>query len=182
MDGSGNGSYGVFARRYDAAGNALGDQFQVDTTSDYDYFADAKSDRSGNFMVVWHGAPTGTGQKDILARRFDSAGAALGDEFVVNQATGGDQLYPSLATDNAGNFIVTWQGPDDDFSGVYARRYDRFGNAVTDEFPVNQTTELSQSNGGVDSNSAGDFLSVWSSDGQDGDASAAFAARSGLTA
>jgi len=180
--GSGNGSYGIFARRYDASGNALGDQFKVSTTSDYDYFADAKSDRAGNFMVVWHGAPTGTGQKDILARRFDAAGNALGDEFVVNQSTGGEQLYPSLATDNAGNFIVTWQGPDDDSSGVYARRYDRFGNAVTGEFPLNQTTELSQSSGGVGANSAGDFVSVWSSQGIDGDASAALATRSGLAA
>ena len=92
--GEGNGSYGVFARRYDAAGNALGDQFKVSTTSDYDYFADAKSDRAGNFMVVWHGAPTGAGQKDILARRFDAAGTPLGDEFVVNQV---DRRRPAVS-------------------------------------------------------------------------------------
>jgi len=179
---NGGGSYGIFARRYDAAGNALGGQFQVDTTSDYNYFADAKADRAGNFVVVWHGAPTGAGQKDILARRFDSAGTPLGDEFVVNQSTGGDQLYPSLATDNAGNFIVTWSGSDADASGAFARRYDRFGNAVTDEFPLNQTTELAQESGAVGANAAADFLALWSSDGQDGAAFGVFGARSGLTA
>jgi hypothetical protein len=131
-------------------------------------------------VVVWHGAPTGTGQLDILARRFDSFGGALGDEFVVNQGTAGDQLYPTLAMDNGGNFIVTWSSPDADGSGVIARRYDKFGTPVTADFPVNQTTELDQFSGASAANGAGDFLATWSSDGQDGALFGVYGSRSGL--
>jgi hypothetical protein len=177
---NGGGSYGIFARRYDNAGNPLGGQFQVDTTSDYNGFADAKSNAAGNFVVVWHGAPTGTGQKDIVARRFDSFGNPLGDEFVVNQSTGGEQLYPTIGMDNGGNFIVSWSSPDDDASGVMARRYDRFGTAVSAEFPVNQTTQLAQFNAGSAANAAGDVLTIWSSEGQDGGGYGVYGSRSGL--
>jgi len=180
---NGGGSYGIFARRYDAAGNALGGQFQVDTTSDYNGFAAARSDAAGNFVVVWHGAPTGTGQLDILGRRFDSSGAPLADEFVVNQSTGADQLYPTLGMDNAGNFIVSWSSPDADGSGVFARRYDRFGVAVTAQFPLNQTTELDQFSGSSATNSAGDFVGIWSDEGaHDGAGSGVYGSRSGLVA
>jgi hypothetical protein len=192
MDGAGNfvvvwtqnggGSYGIFARRYDAAGTPQGGQFQVDTTSDYNGFSDLKADRAGNFVVVWHGAPTGTGQRDILARRFDATGAPLGDEFVVNQSTTGDQLYPTIAMDNAGNYLVTWSGVDADASGVFGRRYDRFGNPVSDEFPLNQTTASNQYNNGVGANSAGDFVADWSTDAQDGAGYGVFATRAGLAA
>jgi len=178
----GSGSYGIFARRYDASGSAQGDQFQVDTTSDYDAFADAKSDRAGNFVVVWSGAPTGAGQKDIIGRRFDATGTPLGDEFVVNVDTAGDQLTPTLAMDGAGNYLVTWTGVDASGAGVFGRRFDRSGNAVSGEFPLNQTTNLQQYNGGITTNSASDFVAAWGSDGQDGDGFGIYAARAGLTA
>src|SRR5262249_22465320 len=68
MDASGNfvvvwsqyggASDGIFARRYDSAGNPVAGEFQVDTTSGDNSYADAKSDRAGNFVVVWSGAPT----------------------------------------------------------------------------------------------------------------------------
>ncbi len=65
---------------------------------------------SGSFVVTWIGQvpPAGSG---VFARRYDAAGAPLGDEFVVNTTyTSGIQAYSNVASDDAGNFIVSWTG------------------------------------------------------------------------
>ena len=176
----GGASYGIFARRYDSAGNALSGQFQVDTTSDYNGYAVAAADRAGNFVVVWSGDPSDTGNTDILARGFDPAGAPYGDEFVVNQSTTGYQRYPSIAMDKSGNFAVAWRGFDADGDGMMARRYDTFGAAVSDEFGVNATTALDQKDPFLAVNNAGDLLLGWHSELQDGSGTGALGRRSGL--
>src|SRR5437762_1247995 len=47
-----------------------------------------------------------------------------GDEFPVNVTTASSTVSPAVAMDADGQFLVAWQGPDADGSGVYARRFD----------------------------------------------------------
>ena len=49
-------NYGVFARRYDAAGNALGAEFQVNSvTAGRQLGSNIDMDAAGNFVIVWAG-------------------------------------------------------------------------------------------------------------------------------
>ena len=48
----------------------------------------------------------------------------LGTEFQVNSYTTGDQMYPRVAANAAGNFVVTWNSnlQDGSFGGTFGRR------------------------------------------------------------
>ena len=53
--GRGQGdSDGIFGQRFDSAGNALGSEFRVNsTTGNVQQYPSVASDASGNFVVVW---------------------------------------------------------------------------------------------------------------------------------
>jgi hypothetical protein len=161
---------GVFARRYDAAGQARGGEFQVNThtTSSQNQPAVA-SDAAGNFVVVW-GSEDGS-YYGVFGRRYDAAGQARGGEFQVNTHTPSSQDQPAVASDAAGNFVVAWAGYDQDGSGagVFAQRYDAAGQARGGEFRVNIHTIDWQWGPVAAYGPAGDFVVVWASYAQDGD-------------
>jgi hypothetical protein len=127
--GPGDGSlYGVFARRFDASGNALGDDFVVNTyTTGYQLssFGQVAHDVSGNFVVSWISADQDGSSTGIFAQRFSASGSRLGAEFRVNTHTTSGQTRPSVASDSVGNFVIVWDSFDQDGSseGVYAQRY-----------------------------------------------------------
>src|SRR5262249_44108885 len=144
QDGS---DYGIYARRYNAAGNALGNEFQVNQfTTQAQSFASVAMDADGDFVVAWESFTQDGSVFGIYARRYDDAGNAPGNEFRVNQFTTDFQEFASVAMDADGDFVVAWQSLDQDGSGdgVYARRYDDAGNALGNEFQVNQFTTGTQ--------------------------------------
>ena len=178
-------SGGVFARRFDAGGTALGGEFEVNTTTaGMQYKPAVASDSAGNFVVAW-ASQVGPGQyTDVFARRYDSAGAPLGDEFQVNVFTTGYQTAPEVAMTDSG-FVVVWASApfqsqpsqDGDQSGVYSRRYDADGNSITGDVLVNSTTAGSQQAPSVSMNASGAAVVAWESTEQDGDLTGIYAQR-----
>lgn len=155
---------GVFARRYNAAGQALGDPFRVDTQSaGYDDFARVAITPGGGFVVCWMSDGVDGDSTGVFARRYDAAGIALGDEFQVNTYTDHYQAYPSIASDATGEFIIAWESYAQDGSGagVYAQRYDAAGAATGGEFRVNTTTAEDQFAPSVAMGGGGDFIVTW---------------------
>jgi hypothetical protein len=158
----------VFAQRFDAAGLQLGGEFQVDqSTTGYQQAASVATDASGGFTVVWmSGDLDGDG---VFARRYDSAGLPLGDEFQVNTYTTGalfapDGLsLPDVAIDGSGRMVVTWRRTDGDELGVFGRRYDVAGTPQGGEVRVNSTPLGNHIS--VATNAAGDFVTAWAFDG-----------------
>ena len=68
----------------------------------------------GSFVAVWQsgGNLDGNGE-GIFAQRFDANGVTLGDEFLVNTTTTGNQTAPAIAMSGAtGDFVVVWQDDD----------------------------------------------------------------------
>ena len=115
--------------------------------------------------MVWQG-PDGDGNgAEIYCQRYSMGGEASGTNFVVNEYMNGDQQAPSVAMDNSGIAIVTWQsvGQDSDRQGVYARRYDAAGTPLEDEeFPVSSVTIGDQTSPTVAvSRETGDFVIAW---------------------
>lgn len=120
-DGSG---FGVFARRFDFAGNALGPEFQVNESSAGDQRGSSLAcDASGRFVVAWNDDPSG----DVLARRFAPSGAPLGSAFRVHDVVPGTQSRCDLVSDPAGSEVVfTFEGPEagpGSTIALFARRF-----------------------------------------------------------
>ncbi|MBK7997675.1 MAG: immunoglobulin domain-containing protein [Verrucomicrobia bacterium] len=134
-------------------------------------------DSSGNLVFVW----TSTGQdfsssKGVYARRIAFDGTALTGELAVNVTTTGNQSQASVASDDAGNFVVTWtsDGQDGSGTGVFVRRFAADGTALTGEIAVNTTTNGAQGNSVIALNRrSGGFLVAWEGQGE-GDADGIF--------
>jgi hypothetical protein len=100
QDGSGSG---VYAQRFNAAGNRLGGEFRVNTNTsqDQDSPAIAMDDR-GNFVVVWQSMGQDGFSLGIYGQRYDAAGNPMGGEFLVNTTTAGQEQAPTVTMDNEG--------------------------------------------------------------------------------
>jgi hypothetical protein len=174
---------GVFAQRYDATGAPLGGQFRVNSdTPGMDVFATPSlaMDANGNFVVAWQGPPSASGD-GIFARRFDASGAAQGSEFQVSTYTTINQFDAAVASDEHGNFVVTWHGLGWDGSGVaiVGRQFDAAGAPQGSEFVVNSYTTGNQIGSSVASSPDGDFVVSWTSQDEDGSGYGVFAQRFG---
>ena len=78
----------VFARRFDSAGNGVGDPFQVNTnTPGHQYLSDVAMAGDGSFVVVWD-SRAGPQDRDVFGQRFDRAGARIRD---ADRGTGLDR-------------------------------------------------------------------------------------------
>src|SRR6185503_8148643 len=160
----------------------LGPEFRVNTNTTGDqYGAEVRSDGAGNFVVAWQSYSQDGSGYGVFAQRFAASGAALGGEFRVNTQTASDQSRPAIAVDASGNFVVAWQaaGQDGSGTGVFARRYDAGGAPLGGEFRVNTFAVDEQVDPSAAAGAAGDFVVVWSSQGQDGSNYGVFGQRYG---
>ncbi|MGE3808591.1 MAG: hypothetical protein AB7K24_28330, partial [Gemmataceae bacterium] len=123
---------GVFLNHCGLAGGTI---FQVNNTTAGGQRAPAvATEDNGDFVVVWVSSD-GSGY-GVYARRYNSLGVALGNEFRVNQTTAGAQTNPSVAMDSDGDFVVVWSHWNGTSYDVYGRRYSNTGAAVGNEFLI----------------------------------------------
>jgi len=167
LDGDG---LGIEAVRYDADGQILS-SFQVNTTA-----AGGQSlprvamNSSGQFVFSWDSINQDGDGKGIYAQRYAADGSAQGGEFQVNTYTTGAQSSSSVALAADGRFVVSWSSSNQDGSdyGIYAQRYAADGSAQGPEFRVNTTTAGYQYSTTLAIDNQGNFVTTWSSSGQDG--------------
>ena len=148
----------------------LGGQFQVNTyTTDNQQAPAVAALAPGGFVVVWQSygsAGTDSDLASLQMRRFDAAGAPLGDDFQVNTDTTGFQTYVDVAGDSTGGFVVAWhtRQPAPPFDArASARRFGADGTPLGPEFPIpaNQTGE--QFSPAVAADRTGGFVVAWAS-------------------
>jgi len=121
-------SYEVRGRLFDANGQALGDEFQVNTYTDG--FQRVGSIAQGSFVVVYESYGPDGDSGGILGQRFSDSGDRLGSEFQINTYTTLTQRDPVIATAPNGEMIVVWEdgssssdGQDGSSWGVFAQRF-----------------------------------------------------------
>jgi hypothetical protein len=167
---------GVVARRYNAAGQAQGAQFLVDSVTAGSQWPSVAMDPAGDFVVAWHvNGADGSGY-GVLAQRYNAAGIPQDSIFQVNTYTTGPQGWPHVAMDAAGDFVINWDSIQDGSSyGIYAQRYNAAGVRQGSEFQVNTYTTNLQSGGKPAMDAAGDFVIAWGSSGEDGSGKGIFA-------
>jgi hypothetical protein len=186
-----NGTYGISARIYDSNGVPLGSEFLVNSyTNNNQTFPSVGIDDAGDFVIAWQSYNQDGSRYGIFAKRYNAAGVAQGcsvstpqcntqtGEFRVNSFTGNHQGNPSVAMDNAGDFVVTWYSyQDGSNSGIMARRYDSTGAQLGSEFRVNTYTTGYQLQAAAAMDADGGFVIGWESWNQNGNPQGIFAQR-----
>lgn len=120
---------GIYGRRYNAAGNPLGAEFQInETTVGSQSRPQIAMNSSGRFIVTWDGSGTGDADLGVFARIYNPSGVPATGAFAVPAELAGTQTNSSVGIDSAGNFVIAWSGAGtDDAAGIYARRFDLAG-------------------------------------------------------
>ena len=163
-DGDGEG---IFGRFFDVEGVPLSVELPIATTitGDQTLPVAADVDEDGSFVVAWEG--NDAQGRGIFAQRLEDTGSLLGGEISVNTTTAGDQVQPTLGVrtndddleDNG--FVISWQGPDGDGSGIFAQFFNEDGSPVGGEIQVNVDDASDQFDPDVSIDDQGDYVITW---------------------
>jgi hypothetical protein len=158
---------GVFAQRYDMAGNKLGEEIQVNTyikNSQFD--ASASSLSGGGWVATWTTFDLDGDGYGNFGQIFDNYGTPVGDEFQVNSNGAGDQRGTEVVGLADGSWVVTWLQHELNtfYYDLYYKRYDEAGNQIGDEFKVNTFSQSTLSNSSLTALADGGWLATWLSD------------------
>jgi hypothetical protein len=158
---------GIYARKFNAQGQALGNELMVNATvTGRQDKSDVAIDADGDYVVVWESYAQDGSAWGVYGRYNNSGN--WGNEFQINQFTNDKQIEPKVAMDQVGNAVVVWSsfGQDGSGYGVYARRYSQTGAALSNEFQVNNNITANwQVTPDVGMDSKGNFVITWSSFG-----------------
>ena len=163
---SGNG---LVFRRFSSAGAPLSSDTQVHSSIENNHQGVALGMNPGGTMVaVW----THDWGQYAFARRFDSAGGPLGNDFPL-PATNSDDLrfsWTDVDLADSGAFVAAWKRaePGVEPGDIYVRLFDASGDALTSDILVNTPTDGNQWDPAVAAAPTGAFVVVWVSDASDG--------------
>ncbi|NQV43326.1 MAG: cadherin-like domain-containing protein, partial [Rhodospirillales bacterium] len=161
----------VYAKIYDDSGTALGNEFQVNTTTaNLHYWTSVTGLADGGFVTVW--ATNATTDFNILGQRYDASGTAVGGEFTVNSVTASDQIEPEVTSLLGGGFVVTFSSFNEDSAstyGIYAERFESDGTSAGGASLINTGIAIGdQINSAVTALPDGSFVVTWQSSEGDG--------------
>ncbi len=171
-DGSGKDSagYGILGQWYSSTGAKVGGEkiLNAGVVGDQRYPV-GKGLSSDVGVIAW----TSLADSHIYARRFDKLGNVYNGakELLVNSTKTGEQGNPAIAVAGSGAFVVAFdsEGIDGDATGIGLQRYAADGSLVGLETVVNTYKTGSQTTPAVGMDTAGNYVVVWDSVGQDGD-------------
>jgi len=169
--GRGDGDrQGIFFQRYDAMGVALGVETLANDVTGGDQMSPAIAmNDDGSFAIAWSGVGTGDAA-GVFVRSFDSTGAAVAGQQLVNTTTDNQQMNPALVFDTNGNMVVAWTGATGaGHTDVFGQRYNSDGTTLGAEFTWNSTTVDCQEDITLAAGPDGSVVAAWESRAQDGD-------------
>lgn len=165
--GNDSSARSVQAQRFNANGAMVGPEIQVNTSIANEQKSPAVAmNAGGSFVVVWESNHQQAADFNIMAQRFNAAGARVGSELLVNSAfTAGIQDAPAVAMATNGDFVVVWAGaggagPDPDVS-IQGRRWRASSSSFFDQFPVNDITAGDQHEPAIATDGDLSYLVAW---------------------
>ncbi len=160
-----DGSYGIYARRFDALGNALGEEVHVNLNAAGSQVRPAVAlAPSGAAWFAWESHGQDGDRGGIVVRRFDPALEHSTNEILADTERSGHQAEPALAVDAEGRALVVWAAP---VAGS-AQRVIRARRFAPDGTPLGEPAVLSEVDQGLDrlptvvANPTGGFQVAWS--------------------
>ena len=129
-------NWGVFLRRYDHGGVALGGEQLVNSnTIDRQWLSSVAMNRDGRFVVGFRD----DGQAgELYFQIYEADGTLRGPEVQIPSANTVSANFPQLAIDDAGRVTAVWEDFFDanDYA-ILARQFDADGNPLGAQFVVN---------------------------------------------
>ena len=183
LDQDGSQSEIVF-RKFTAAGRSVSPRFfEVNQhRPDYQQWPDVAMNAGGWFAATWASNNQDGSGFGIYARLFRGRQPVSAEIHVPTPARAlGEQRFPKVAIDGAGNFLVAWDGPSPEQAGdlfdVWARRFDNAGRPLGRPLRIPTVHTGSQGNPDVAMHADGSHLVVWRAWGQGGTGAAIFGRR-----
>ncbi|MEO0078181.1 MAG: T9SS type A sorting domain-containing protein, partial [candidate division WOR-3 bacterium] len=162
MDGRGRNPYdwNIFLQRFGPDRNRLGSNVQVTTDESIQWSPRIGVGRSGRAVVVWDDRRAG--HWDIYAQLYSENGAPIGANFRVNDDAGtSDQFAADAAINVYDEFLIVWTDRRSGDEDVYARRFDRSGNALGPGFVVSDINANNQAIPSVAACPDGGYWVAW---------------------
>ncbi|CUJ87671.1 Cyclolysin [Shimia thalassica] len=160
QDGSGSG---IFGQRFDVVGNRVGEEFQINTTTQYDQRSpEVAALPDGGFYVVWSSEGWTDFAGGIFGQRFDQEGVPVGGEEQISAPGNIVQWDPEIVSYPDGSLFVGWIASDNDsqLRGIFGRGYTPEMTAISDEFVLDQST-ASYSNLSLAAVGQEGFVAAW---------------------
>jgi hypothetical protein len=89
----------------------------------------------GEYMIAWTSMGQDGSREGVFGQLVNENGVLVGNEFIVNTTTLGEQMQPAVASDGTGQFLAVWTsftfGPNS--FDLFAQRY---GNAGTNLYAM----------------------------------------------
>ena len=158
----------VMARRFNAAGAAVGSPIKLNTGLVLGERPDVCVDTTGRIIAVWTRMdafrPFEPSKLGVAMRRLSPAGAPLAGEEVVVAPTA-NYLQPAISCGTGGTFVVVWhseQAPAQPGStDILGQRYSQLGRKVGPVFRINTALAGDQRNPAISHDKKGNFVVVW---------------------
>jgi hypothetical protein len=127
----------------------------------------------GGYVIVWNdesGLGGDTSGSSVRAQLYEDDGTPIGGEFLINQATGGNQYLASATALAGGGFAVAWTtfASGGTSADAKARVFGADGAPAGGEFMVPTATAGYQEGAIVAGLDDGSFVAVWTDYGPDG--------------
>jgi hypothetical protein len=156
--GPGSNEEDISARRFDADGQPVGQEFRVNSLSHgRQRYPRVAASQAGTFVVVWE-SENPDGEFTAAAQLYNASGLPLSNELKVD--AGYDSRYPDAAMDAHGNFVVVWL-QDRSTNSIMARLYNAVGVPTNDPFKVNAIDFSSLTRPDVAMQNDGRFVVTW---------------------
>lgn len=152
------GPDGVIARRFDASGAPVGNEFTVVAGTDR-FMPEATGLANGGFAITWGDYGEDGSVYGVAARVYDASGNAVTGTIRVNAITSGVQIYSTIAALPDGNFMVVWEQRG---YGIYGQVFSPTGAEVSNEFLINQTGAAITTDPQITVLANGYILTTWS--------------------
>ncbi len=140
QDGDG---WGIFSRRFNGDGAAVGGEFQVNETTEGSQHQPAVAmARSGAFSILWSSLGQDGDSWGVYGQQYDVNGLPRGGEFAVNETTEGHQRDVDAVMAASGGLFVAWNDGQADGNGweVEGRTF------AADGVPLSSAIKLSDPN------------------------------------
>ena len=162
-----NSVYQIYARGFDSDGTARFDTMTVNSVADRQQTnPKIAAAPDGRFVVVWENNTEAAPNYQVFARRFDADGTALSGDIQVNPNADGEHLFPAVAMDTDGGFVVVWQDDTDDngWYQIHGRGFFADGRERLARFTVNTDDTGQQLRPDIAMDESGGFVVVFEDD------------------
>ncbi len=170
FNGTDGSSTRIAAQRFDAAGQKLGVEFTINTTTANAQQQAAVTQLSnGNFVVTWSDssatAPDTSGAA-VRAQIFTAGGAKVGAEFVAHGIYTSTQNAPTVTALANGGFAIAYAdssltAPDTSSTAIRLSAFDAVGTRVVSDVLVNTTTSNQQMAPSITTLANGNLVVAW---------------------